>query len=91
MAEAFAELCQQDRARDLSPADWLALMVEREQAFRSTKRATARLGSHNNNRKTVPAAHVEVMQMNNNHGAVIVMGAPQSGQAPPAPGQRRRR
>jgi len=30
MAEAFAELQQQDRAKDLGHAEWLALLIDRE-------------------------------------------------------------
>ena len=38
MAEAFAELQTQDRAKDLDHADWLALLLDREAASRNTKR-----------------------------------------------------
>jgi len=34
MAEAFAELQMQDRAADLSHAEWLGLLVDREVASR---------------------------------------------------------
>jgi DNA replication protein DnaC len=43
MAEAFAELQMQDRAADLSHAEWLGLLVDREVASRETKRFEARM------------------------------------------------
>lgn len=43
MAEAFVELQSQDRARDLAPAEWLALMLDREAAHRGTQRFKSRL------------------------------------------------
>jgi DNA replication protein DnaC len=43
MADAFAELQQQDRAKDLGHADWLALLLDREMASRNTKRFQSRL------------------------------------------------
>jgi DNA replication protein DnaC len=43
MADAFIELQQQDMAKDLSHAEWLALLVDREMANRSTKRLQTRL------------------------------------------------
>jgi DNA replication protein DnaC len=43
MADAFIELQQQDAAKDLSHAEWLALLVDRELANRSTKRLQIRL------------------------------------------------
>jgi DNA replication protein DnaC len=43
MADAFSELSQQDRAKDLTPADWLALLLDRETAHRGTKRFKSRL------------------------------------------------
>jgi DNA replication protein DnaC len=43
MADAFAELSQQDRAKELQPADWLALLLDREAAHRGTKRFKSRL------------------------------------------------
>ena len=43
MADAFAELSAQDRAQDLTPADWLALRLDRETAHRGTKRFHSRL------------------------------------------------
>jgi len=43
MADAFIELQQQDRAKDLSHAEWLALLVDREMANRNTKRLQIRL------------------------------------------------
>ena len=45
MAEAFAELQGQDRARELSPAEWLALLLDRETVTRGTKRFQTRLRS----------------------------------------------
>ena len=45
MAEAFTELQGQDRARDLSPAEWLALLLDRETVTRGTKRFQTRLRS----------------------------------------------
>jgi DNA replication protein DnaC len=43
MADAFLELEQQDGARDLTHAEWLALMLDREIANRTTKRTQIRL------------------------------------------------
>ncbi len=43
MADAFVELQSQDRARDLAPAEWLALMLDREAAHRGTQRFKSRL------------------------------------------------
>jgi len=43
MADAFIELQQQDMAKDLSHAEWLALLVDRELANRNTKRLQIRL------------------------------------------------
>ena len=43
MADAFAELQQQDAARDLGHAEWLALLLDREAASRNTKRFQSRL------------------------------------------------
>jgi len=43
MAEAFAELQAQDRAAELSHAEWLGLLVDREEASRETKRYESRL------------------------------------------------
>ena len=43
MADAFAELQQQDAARDLGHAEWLALLLDREAASRNTKRMQSRL------------------------------------------------
>ena len=43
MANAFNELEQQDSARDLSHAEWLALLLDREQASRNTRRFETRL------------------------------------------------
>ena len=45
MADAFAELQQQDAARDLGHAEWLALLLDREAASRNTKRFQSRLKS----------------------------------------------
>ena len=38
MADAFIELQTQDHAKDLGPAEWLALMLDREAAHRGTQR-----------------------------------------------------
>lgn len=43
MADAFTELSAQDRGKDLTPADWLALLLDRETAHRGTKRFKSRL------------------------------------------------
>ena len=43
MTEAFLELEQQDAAKDLTHAEWLALLVDREIINRATKRAQTRL------------------------------------------------
>ena len=43
MADAFAEWLAQDRAKDLGPAEWLGLMLDRESTSRSTRRFEARL------------------------------------------------
>ena len=43
MADAFTELEQQDAARDLTHAEWLALLLDREIANRTTKRTQIRL------------------------------------------------
>lgn len=43
MADAFAELQTQDAAADLSHAEWLALLVDREVADRTTKRFQSRM------------------------------------------------
>lgn len=43
MAEAFAELLSDDRGRDLNPVTWIGLMLDREQARRSTRRVQTRL------------------------------------------------
>jgi hypothetical protein len=45
MAEAFVELQVQDAAADLSHAEWLGLLVDREVASRETKRFEARMRS----------------------------------------------
>ena len=45
MADAFVELQQQDAARDLGHAEWLALLLDRETANRNTKRVQSRLRS----------------------------------------------
>jgi len=45
MADAFAELQVQDRAKDLGHAEWLALLLDREAAHRSTRRFETRLRS----------------------------------------------
>ena len=43
MADAFIELQAQDKARDLTHAEWLALLLDREAASRSTRRFQTRL------------------------------------------------
>jgi DNA replication protein DnaC len=43
MAEAFAELQGQDSANDLGHAEWLALLLDREAANRTTKRFKTKL------------------------------------------------
>ena len=43
MADAFVELQQQDAARDLGPAEWLALLLDREAANRGTQQFKSRL------------------------------------------------
>ena len=43
MADAFIELQQQDITKDLSHAEWLALLIDREMANRNTKRVQIRL------------------------------------------------
>ena len=43
MADAFVELETQDRSKELSHAEWLALLVDREAANRSTSRLRSRL------------------------------------------------
>jgi hypothetical protein len=43
MADAFIELEQQDAAKDLTHAEWLALLLDREIANRTTKRTQIRL------------------------------------------------
>jgi DNA replication protein DnaC len=43
MADAFLELEQRDAARDLTHAEWLALLLDREIANRTTKRTQIRL------------------------------------------------
>ena len=45
MADAFVELQAQDRSRDLAPAEWLALLLDREASNRGTKRFQTRLRS----------------------------------------------
>ena len=45
MADAFAELLTQDQAKDLGPAEWLGLMLDRETTSRSTRRFETRLKS----------------------------------------------
>ena len=45
MADAFVELQSQDNARDLSHAEWLALLLDREAAKRDTTRFQSRLRS----------------------------------------------
>ena len=43
MADAFIELQTQDQAQELGPAEWLALMLDREAAHRGTQRFKSRL------------------------------------------------
>ena len=43
MAEAFTELQAQDSSTDLGHAEWLALLLDREQARRNTNRVQTRL------------------------------------------------
>jgi DNA replication protein DnaC len=43
MAEAFEELQAQDAAADLSHAEWLGLLIDRESANRTTKRFQTRM------------------------------------------------
>src|SRR5258705_4141866 len=43
MVDAFIELEQQDAAKDLTHAEWLALLLDREIANRTTKRTQIRL------------------------------------------------
>ncbi len=43
MADAFVEMQAQDQAADLGHAEWLALLLDREAANRSTKRVNMRL------------------------------------------------
>jgi IstB-like ATP binding protein len=43
MADAFLELEQQDAAKDLTHAEWLALLLDREITNRTTKRTQIRL------------------------------------------------
>lgn len=45
MADAFAELQTQDKADDLSHAEWLGLLIDREAANRGTKRFQSRMRS----------------------------------------------
>ena len=45
MADAFTELEAQDAAKDLSHAEWLALLLDREAANRNSKRVQSRLRS----------------------------------------------
>lgn len=43
MADAFAELQSQDHAADLSHAEWLGLLIDREASSRSTKKFQSRM------------------------------------------------
>jgi DNA replication protein DnaC len=43
MADAFVELHNQAQAAELTPAEWLALLLDREIANRSTRRFQVRL------------------------------------------------
>ena len=60
MADAFVELQSQDAARDLTPAEWLALLLDRETANRGTQRFKSRL---RNAKLRVENAHGQVRQM----------------------------
>ena len=43
MADAFVELSEQDNARDLGHAEWLAMLIDRETASRNNRRFETRL------------------------------------------------
>ena len=43
MAKAFADLADADEPKDLTHADWLALLLDREMSWRRDKRLTTRL------------------------------------------------
>ena len=43
MAEAFAEMQTQDGTADLTHAEWLGLLIDRETASRETKRFESRM------------------------------------------------
>lgn len=43
MAEAFAELQERDGTADLTHAEWLGFLIDRESASRDTKRFQARM------------------------------------------------
>ena len=43
MADAFAELQSRDDAGDLSHAEWLGLLIDREASNRSTKKFQSRM------------------------------------------------
>jgi DNA replication protein DnaC len=43
MADAFTELSEQDNARDLGHAEWLAMLIDRETASRNNRRFETRL------------------------------------------------
>ena len=43
MAKAFVDLADAGQAKDLTHADWLALLLDRETSWRRDKRLTARL------------------------------------------------
>ena len=43
MAEAFAEMQSQDGTADLTHAEWLGLLVDRESSSRETKRFESRM------------------------------------------------
>lgn len=45
MADAFAEMDSQDGTRDLTHAEWLGLLIDREAASRETKRFESRMRS----------------------------------------------
>jgi DNA replication protein DnaC len=45
MAAAYRQLAEQDHANDLSPDEWLGLMLDREAAMRADRRLTNRLAA----------------------------------------------
>ena len=57
MAEAFAELEGQDGTADLTHAEWLGLLIDRESASRETKRFNSRM-------RTARLRHTEAVPEN---------------------------